>query len=35
MVELVDTIDLGSIALRRGGSSPFTDTTNLIVDCQT
>lgn len=28
MAELVDAIDLGSIAARRGGSSPFTRTIN-------
>ncbi len=27
MVELVDTLDLGSSAARRGGSTPFTRTT--------
>ena len=26
MVELVDTLDLGSSAARRGGSTPFTRT---------
>lgn len=35
MVELVDTQDLGSCAERCEGSSPFTDTISLIMDCQT
>ena len=30
MVELVDTLDLGSSAARRGGSTPFTRTINGI-----
>jgi hypothetical protein len=29
MVELVDTLDLGSSAARRGGSTPFTRTNIL------
>ena len=30
VVELVDTLDLGSSAARRGGSSPFTRTTRGV-----
>ncbi len=36
VVELVDTLDLGSSAARRGGSTPFTRTKKqaLIIDIQ-
>ena len=30
VVELADTLDLGSSAARRGGSTPFTRTQNIL-----
>ena len=32
MVELVDTLDLGSSAARRGGSTPFSRTTIKLIE---
>ena len=32
VVELVDTLDLGSSAARRGGSTPFIRTTKATLD---
>ena len=31
VAELADALDLGSSAARRGGSTPFTRTLNLII----
>ena len=33
VVKLVDTLDLGSSASRRGGSSPFTRTKKTLTFC--
>ena len=33
VVKLVDTLDLGSSAARRGGSSPFTRTSKTLSFC--